>query len=79
MSFVINTTVDKNQELLEAYKELYEADASSKDVFLISKKSRIAVDSFALGSCCFMGFSYNNFYPTFNFYLFLVISSGFFR
>lgn len=48
MSFVINTTVDKNQELLDAYKELYELDASSKDVFLISKKSRIAIDSFAL-------------------------------
>ena len=49
MSFVINTTVDKNQELLEAYKELYESDDSSKDVFLISKKLKIAVDSFALG------------------------------
>lgn len=49
MSFVINTTVDKNQELLDAYKELYELDASLKDVFLISKNSRIAVDSFALG------------------------------
>lgn len=48
MSFVINTTVDKNQELLEAYKELYEADVGLKDVFLISKKSRIACDSFVL-------------------------------
>lgn len=49
MSFVINTTVDKNQELLEAYKELYEAGAETKDVFLISKNSKIPVDSFALG------------------------------
>lgn len=54
MSFVINTTVDKNQELLDAYKELYEGDAGGKDVFLISQRSRIAVDSFALGKiCCF--------------------------
>lgn len=52
MSFVINTTVDKNQELLEAYKELFEADVCSKDVFLISKRSKIAVDSFALGKIC---------------------------
>lgn len=47
MSFVINTTVDKNQELLEAYKELYESE-SEKDVFLISKNTFIPVDSFAL-------------------------------
>lgn len=47
MSFVINTTVDKTQELLEAYKELYENDAQ-KDVYLISKNSFVAVDSFAL-------------------------------
>lgn len=47
MSFVINTTVDKNQELLEAYKELYESELE-KDVFLISKNTLIPVDSFAL-------------------------------
>lgn len=52
MSFVINTTVDKNQELLDAYKELYEANANGKDVLLISKRSKIAVDSFALGNIC---------------------------
>lgn len=47
MSFVINTTVDKTQELLDAYKELYESDAQ-KDVYLISRNNFIAVDSFAL-------------------------------
>lgn len=47
MSFVINTTVDKNQELLEAYKELYESE-SEKDVYLISKNIFIPIDSFAL-------------------------------
>jgi hypothetical protein len=31
MSFVINTTIDKNAELLEAYKELYkERDTEMK-------------------------------------------------
>lgn len=47
MSFVINTTVDKNQELLDAYKELFESEAP-KDVFLISKNFHIACDAFAL-------------------------------
>lgn len=47
MSFVINTTVDKNQELLDAYKELYESD-TQKDVFLISRNEYIPVNSFAL-------------------------------
>lgn len=47
MSFVINTTVDKCQELLDAYKELYDSDVQ-KDVYLISKNNFIAVDSFAL-------------------------------
>lgn len=47
MSFVINTTVDKNQELLDAYKELYESEAE-RDVNLISHGESIAVDKFAL-------------------------------
>lgn len=47
MSFVINTTIDKNQELLEAYKELYESE-HEKDVYLISRNVFIPVDSFAL-------------------------------
>jgi BTB/POZ domain len=47
MSFVINTPIDKNQELLDAYKDLYESGAP-KDVFLISKNTAIPVDSFAL-------------------------------
>lgn len=47
MSFVINTPIDKNQELLDAYKDLYESGAQ-KDVFLISKNVAIPVDSFAL-------------------------------
>lgn len=47
MSFVINTTIDKNQELLDAYKELYESEAQ-KDVYLINRNTFIAVDSFAL-------------------------------
>lgn len=48
MSFVINTPIDKNQELLDAYKDLYESNNNQKDVFLISKQSAIPVDSFAL-------------------------------
>lgn len=46
MSFVINTTVDKNQELLDAYKESYES--TEKDVFLISQNIRVGIHSFAL-------------------------------
>lgn len=46
MSFVINTTVDKNQELLDAYKDSYEC--AEKDVFLISRNVRIGIHSFAL-------------------------------
>lgn len=48
MSFVINTTVDKNQELLEAYKMLYRSGTTAKDVFLISRNKRYGCDSFAL-------------------------------
>lgn len=48
MSFVINTTVDKNQELLDAYKESFEND-EDKDVFLISNRMRIGLHSYALG------------------------------
>ncbi|CRL04451.1 CLUMA_CG017535, isoform A [Clunio marinus] len=47
MSFVINTTIDKNQELLNAYRELYESN-DPKDVFLISKNTFVPVNSFAL-------------------------------
>lgn len=47
MSFVINTTIDKTQELLDAYKDTFEND-QSKDVFLICKDSKIPVNSFAL-------------------------------
>lgn len=47
MSFVINTTIDKNQELLDAYKSLFRSGAQ-KDVFLISKSKRYGCDSFAL-------------------------------
>lgn len=48
MSFVINTTVDKNQELLDAYKSLYRSGTTGKDVFLISRNKRYGCDSFAL-------------------------------
>lgn len=47
MSFVINTTVDKNQELLDAYALLHR-NSAPKDVILVSKNSHIPIDSFAL-------------------------------
>lgn len=47
MSFVINTTIDKTKELMEAYKFAYNEEMC-KDVILIAQKKRVAVHSFAL-------------------------------
>ncbi|CAO1388025.1 unnamed protein product [Diamesa hyperborea] len=47
MSFVINTTIDKTKELMEAYKFAYNEEMC-KDVILIAEKKRVAVHSFAL-------------------------------
>lgn len=47
MSFVINTTIDKTKELMEAYKFAYKEEMC-KDVILIAEKKRVAVHSFAL-------------------------------
>ena len=47
MSFVINTTIDKTKELMEAYKVAYNEEMC-KDVILIAEKKRVAVHSFAL-------------------------------
>ncbi|CAO1406616.1 unnamed protein product [Diamesa serratosioi] len=47
MSFVINTTIDKTKELMEAYNFAYKEEMC-KDVILIAEKKRVAVHSFAL-------------------------------
>lgn len=47
MSFVINTTIDKTKELMEAYKFAYNEEMC-KDVILIAEKKRVSVHSFAL-------------------------------
>lgn len=47
MSFVINTTIDKTKELMEAYKFAFKEEMC-KDVILIAEKKRVSVHSFAL-------------------------------
>jgi BTB/POZ domain/helix-turn-helix, Psq domain len=47
MSFVINTTIDKNKEFLDALSESYHRDLE-KDVYLICKDEKIPINSFAL-------------------------------
>jgi hypothetical protein len=47
MSFVINTTIDKNKEFLDALRDSYHRDLE-KDVFLICKNVKIPINSYAL-------------------------------
>lgn len=47
MSFVINTTIDKNKEFLDALRDSYNDDGE-KDVYFICKNQKIAINSYAL-------------------------------
>lgn len=47
MSFVINTTIDKNKEFLDALRDTYNHDME-KDVYFICKNTRIPINGFAL-------------------------------
>jgi hypothetical protein len=47
MSFVINTTIDKNKELLEALRNSFNND-SEKNCYLISRGKKVAIHSYAL-------------------------------
>lgn len=48
MSFVINTTIDKNKEFLDALRDSFNHDLE-KDVYLICKNVKIPINSYALG------------------------------
>lgn len=47
MSFVINTTIDKNKEFLDALRESYIHDME-KDVYFICKNQKVPINSYAL-------------------------------
>lgn len=47
MSFIINTTIDKSKEFLDALRDSYLNDLD-KDVYLISNNTKIGINSYVL-------------------------------